>query len=250
MGVPVNFVGDLFGRGFARGVVELDAPILLRAAGVVRGGHDEPAVRFARADHRRRSGRGEVAVLADVHLLHAVPGGELDDDLRGFFVKPATVTSENHGAPVNFLLRKRQEKRLDPVSEVVAFGENRGFLAQTRGARLLALDGSSRDLLHLNARRHRRGEAHFLGSGSHALDASGDGRLLGESPTDRDAGPLCKSGCVHLASRTTRGVRLSRATNSEPPDTIGFYFGTLVLSNTIREAKTNATLSVRDRLEK
>ena len=218
LGEAVNLVGDLLGRGLAGGVVELDPPVLLGAAGVVRGGHDEAAVCLARANHSGGGGGGEEAVLADVNLAHAVAGGELDDDLRRFLVKPATVAAENHRGALHLLLGEGEEQRLDPVREVVALGEHGGLLPETGGARLLALDGGGGDVLDLHAGRRGRGEAHFLWRGSHALGSSSEGRLLGELPTDRNAGTLGEHGRVHLASLRLEGGVCRGATKSAAID--------------------------------
>ena len=56
--------------------------------------------------------------------------------------------------------------------------------------------------------------ADLVGRGSHARGASSEGRLLGELPTDRNAGALGEHGRVHLASLRLEGGVCRGATKS------------------------------------
>mmetsp|Transcript_8188 Transcript_8188/g.28125 ORF Transcript_8188/g.28125 Transcript_8188/m.28125 type:complete len:607 (-) Transcript_8188:332-2152(-) len=140
LGLLVDLVGDLLGRGLPRVVVELDAPVLLRPARVVARAHDEASVQSPLPDDGGGRGGGENGVLADVHLLQAVRRGDLDDDLGCLLVEPAAVASEHDALPLD-LVAEGVKEGLHPVRKVVPGGEDLGLLPQARGPGLLALNG-------------------------------------------------------------------------------------------------------------
>mmetsp|Transcript_40488 Transcript_40488/g.67824 ORF Transcript_40488/g.67824 Transcript_40488/m.67824 type:complete len:598 (+) Transcript_40488:91-1884(+) len=164
LSVAVDLVSDLLGRGLAASVVELDAPVLVRARGVVTGRHDKAAVRLALADDGGGCGRGEDAVLPDVHLAHAVAGRQLQDDLRRLLVEVAPVTAQDHAAALELLLRERAEEGLHPVGEVVLAHEHLRLLAQPARAGRLPRDRRRRDRLHRNCGMDGEGLASSHGS--------------------------------------------------------------------------------------
>jgi hypothetical protein len=69
-------------------------------------------------------------------LVHT--GSELKNDLDSLLVEVATITTEPQRLALS-LISESKEERLDPIGEVVLLHEDRRFLAQTGGARLLAL---------------------------------------------------------------------------------------------------------------
>mmetsp|Transcript_18603 Transcript_18603/g.54509 ORF Transcript_18603/g.54509 Transcript_18603/m.54509 type:complete len:725 (+) Transcript_18603:3053-5227(+) len=172
-GALVDVVGHLLRRGPAVGHVELDAKVLVNAARVVRRAQDEAAKRLealaAGADHRGHGGRGEEAARAHPDAAHAVGRGHLEDDLDGLGVVEAAIARDDECASLDgHLLGEEGVKHgLHEVVQVGCLHEGARLLAQTRGARLLAVDGLGRHLLgrHRVRARGARKEVGDVGDG-------------------------------------------------------------------------------------
>ena len=145
---PVNRIRDLLRRRFARAVIKLDPPVFLRPARIVRRAHDESPVRPAFANHRARRRRAQVPIPPDVHLLHPVPRRQFQNYLTRLLIKPSSVPSQHHRAPLDLAPRQRAEQRLHPVRQIVPLAEHRRLLPQSARARLLPLDRRRRHLAH------------------------------------------------------------------------------------------------------
>ena len=135
LGVGENRVGDLLGRRAAVADIVLDAEIALRAAGIVAGGEDDPAVGADRADQRRDRRRRQDAALADDDAAEAVGDGDAHDGLDRLAIVIAPVAAGHQRLAGKAF--ERIEDRLDEVLDVVRLPEHRRLLAQARGAGLL-----------------------------------------------------------------------------------------------------------------
>ena len=138
-GARENGLGDTLRCRAAVGGVELDAEVLVGAAGVVAGREDDAAVGPVFADHAGGGRRGEQTALADQYFRDAIGGRHAENDLDGLPVVIAAVTAQHERAA-----RERRpgvEDRLDEVFQVVRRLEDPDLLAQAGGAGALVGKG-------------------------------------------------------------------------------------------------------------
>mmetsp|Transcript_17958 Transcript_17958/g.38575 ORF Transcript_17958/g.38575 Transcript_17958/m.38575 type:complete len:228 (-) Transcript_17958:206-889(-) len=150
-GLPIDLVSDPLRRRLTSTVVELNAKIIVRAAGVVAGSHEKTTVQLPAANEGRHGWRCCQSVLTNDDLFEAVSSSKLDDDLGSFLAIVATVATKSKGLALD-LIAKCTEKRLHPVGKIVLAHEHLGALSETTGTGLLALNGLSRHLLQSYAR--------------------------------------------------------------------------------------------------
>jgi len=125
LGLREDLVRDLLGRGLPRLVVELDAKVVVGAAGVVAGAHDEAPVELVAADDGAHRRGGHDRVAPHHHLAEPVARGQLDDDLGGLLAKVAPVTAQAQGL-ARHLVAQRVEQGLHPVGQVVGLSRGGG----------------------------------------------------------------------------------------------------------------------------
>ena len=164
LGARKDRVGDLLRRGATVADVVLDAEVAVGTAGIVRGGQDDAAERFSRADHAGCGRRGEQAALPDQDAAEPIRRRHLDDGLARLLVEEAPVAADDQG--LAFEAFERVEDRLHEVLEIARLPEHLDLLAQPGGAGLLPLErlGCDRLRVHLiplvswrhEVSRHRR----------------------------------------------------------------------------------------------
>jgi hypothetical protein len=114
----------------AVGDVELDAEVLVRAAGVVAGGQDDAARGLVLADQAGGRRRRQDAALPHHHPAKPLAGGHAQDDLDRLAVVEASVAADHQGARAAVASGPFPgvEDRLDEVLQVVGLLELLTFL--------------------------------------------------------------------------------------------------------------------------
>mmetsp|Transcript_100772 Transcript_100772/g.289296 ORF Transcript_100772/g.289296 Transcript_100772/m.289296 type:complete len:315 (-) Transcript_100772:30-974(-) len=207
LGVGEDALRDLLRGGAAVLAVELDAEVLVDAAGVVRGGQDEAAegneAALAIPDDGAGRRGAQQAVVADPDGLHAVRHRHLDDDVGGLVVPIAAITAHHQSATLEGDAIRLQgvESALHEVVQVVLLHEDLRLLAQAGGARLLALNGRGRLVGDGDAARqrlHTRLALQHDGHGGGALRGAADGgKLRPDASDDGDVLLLERAGRLH-----------------------------------------------------
>ena len=138
----IRFV-TLFGGRAAVRRVELDAEILVRAAGIVAGRQDDPAIGAPLADQVRGGRRRQKRILPNDHPRRARRRRHPQDHLRRAVVEIAPVAAQNESLALG--AADPVPDRLDEIFEVMRAHEGPGLLAQAGGAGLLSVDGIGLD---------------------------------------------------------------------------------------------------------
>ena len=131
----VNPVGDRLGRGPTICGVVFHAEIFVRAAGVVAGRHDDPAIGLVQTDQMRCRRCRQKRALPDDHPRRAIRRRHPQDHLRGTVIEIAPIPAKHQS-----FARHAPNPVKDGLHEILkemALHEHLRLFTQTAGARLL-----------------------------------------------------------------------------------------------------------------
>mmetsp|Transcript_9399 Transcript_9399/g.16174 ORF Transcript_9399/g.16174 Transcript_9399/m.16174 type:complete len:276 (-) Transcript_9399:54-881(-) len=128
--------------------IVLDAPVSIRAAGVVAGSHQEAAVCFQSSNDTRCSWRGKDPIVAHDYFSGAVGSCDLNNYLTGLLIEIPSVSTKYHGTPFDFMCWEGIERCLNKVVEIETVLEDLHSLAEATRSRFLARNGLCRQRLH------------------------------------------------------------------------------------------------------
>ena len=100
LGLLKYFVGDVLGSGATVRYIVLDTEVVVWSTGVVRRCKKDTTIGLVLPDDVRRGGSRKDPVSADDKLVHAVRGGDLDDNLDGLWREITAIATNNEREPL------------------------------------------------------------------------------------------------------------------------------------------------------